>query len=352
MTLEDYRARQAEPFELTKRAGTLTAAGNSEGARKAWESRKKGAGSKPASSTPPAPPPPADDRGPTGVEHMLGNVHVDYSPAMFDQVIEARQRRMAVDVANGEGLITQALDWEKSGKPAPIGYSKKYEEILGVYRGDPAAMKHMADRKRSDQEDKDDGAFPVSKDPDRIATMTKAVAMLDDEPKMKAIVDRFGRIPIVVVSDLGHGIAGRYRGNFMQVLGRTAHNTPMAVVRNGKFTGQTKLVDPTLTGVIRHEYGHHVQTMLSTPAKEAWRTARSEWLHGSAEAVKYGHADAASKRKAYKQTGISEYAYQNDHEAFAETFTRVAHPGFKYSDVSPGEKPVIDVMLKILKGEL
>ena len=112
-------------------------------------------------------------------------------------------------------------------------------------------------------------------------------------------------------------------------------------------------VDTSVTGVLRHETGHHIDAAASVvnhPAVTRFDAAFREWGSTGGKATTMEEYEQA---KAKGADGLSLYGRTMRSEAFAETFAKVTHPDYDYDAEPPGPvKDMADAVLDILDPEM
>lgn len=226
-------------------------------------------------------------------------------------------------------------------------------DLRAVGEGDPAATARMAEALAKANN------YGPSTNPAQRAKVRQVVDSLADNPVMAAAVKRFGSVEIAVVHD--PGAAAEYVRNYMVVSDTAGHplgpNDPLGVA--GPLHHNAFTFDNSLTGAIRHEYGHHVQSMLSTADAVEWGAAIRTWggvagMDGMKAVARLQHKTTPAgywELTEDQSAGMSLYARTNAREAFAETFNAVTHPDFDIANVPAAGRPLVDAMLKILKGK-
>lgn len=232
--------------------------------------------------------------------------------------------------------------------------------MVGLYDGDQKALARLAEAKTNAI------AAPFSNDPTTASHIDATIESLRSNKRYREAVTRFGPIPVVpvksdqrwaglyvtdalAISDLPFtgGWTDATRPESMQAAWHTAP-TPLP-------TGPAFNVDVTMNGVMRHEYGHHVESLLTPAQLKAWRNAHSAWSYGDIGLGQVDEEWAAYKRRPqsnpHPEGGLSTYARVNEGEAFAETFNLVTHPDFDRSKVRPFVLPMVDVMNSIIDGK-
>lgn len=251
------------------------------------------------------------------------------------------------DPSNVVGDIKTALaDAKEEAKTGSVLMGPRERQLVGLWNGDPKALGKLAESKAYEI------AAPISNDPATIKTIDDSLANLRSNPRYMAAVARYGAIPIIpvksdqawdgvyvtdaiAVSDL------KFTGGFAEPFAVTS-STPHpldAVPWN---------IDPSMNGVMRHEYGHHVESLLTSEQRHKWLNAHGTWGQGSLGAGQVGEEwrayTAHPKSNPHPEEGLSAYGRTNEAEAFAETFSLVTHPGYKRSKVHYSVLPMVDAM--------
>lgn len=139
---------------------------------------------------------------------------------------------------------------------------------------------------------------------------------------------------------LGGGAIGSYSGNSKRIRLAIGGKSLSGKLRMGEFN-----LDPTVTGTLRHEFGHFVhyeKIGLHSGTSEPLTDAALEWrsLWKTRMAGKFGG------QKGIELT-ISEYASTNERELFAESFSAFTHPDYTFVKGRSGLPPDIhDFMVK------
>lgn len=285
----------------------------------------------------------------------MGTVHAGMTPELLDTVVRTTvKQRMAKDLANEVGTVYQEV-WREAHGMKPI--DRHGAMVLGVYHDNPKAIAKMAKAFAEQAALAGSGGNtpfePAT--PETVANVAAAMHELDANPVFQSVVDRYGKVQVAAVKNIYGLASGRYMSNWIAIAEIAAipvhHWTGseyVEMVGNSapvKFDGLQ--VDSSLTGTIRHEYGHHVQSLLTTADDDIWRAGQNAWGKGQL-------GTTAMENEAISDNpdsgGISVYARTNGNEAFAETFAAVTHPDFNIANVPPAGRPLVDAMLKILKA--
>jgi len=198
------------------------------------------------------------------------------------------------------------------------------------------------------------GAISLSRNPpspEGREAIDRILDVVEANPKIRAAEDRYGTVPIVGVDTLPYGALGVYMTDVIAVNPSAADGfepNPLRLAEN---------VDLSLNGTLRHEYGHHVHSMLSKVDRERWSEAVRAWGGnlGTPEAV---NAEADRIRSAgnpdpYEYTkGLSFYGRTNELEAFGETFALVTHPDYDPAKVDPRIKAMTGLMEEFVRPSL
>lgn len=253
-------------------------------------------------------------------------------PLVIEAVSSAVQRRVQRDVAENFGPMADALWRRKRGYDADA-------HLLAIADGDPEALASLA-RFKLDPE-----RYVATQDTALLASVDEALKGHRNNESFRNAVERFGEVPVVVAESIGGLASGRYLTDAILLSEMAGGAVSAPLNRNGLTVGGG------LQGIIAHEYGHHVQSMMPEADDAKWAAVHSEWagrLGGPADVDRVVDAGELPSG-GWPAHGVSVYARTNGREAFAEVFAMVTHPDFKRDSVDPEALPMVDVMLEILK---
>jgi hypothetical protein len=256
----------------------------------------------------------------------------------FD-TIDKRMTRQAIDTIFGPRLLAgnvhdrrfAQFNQKREQDPGYKGEDDFEKDLAALQDGNNRRLNHWA-KKMVEQ---DAAGVEYETDPEKLAFIDQALADTADNAAMKAAVDLYGEIPVLAVKD--GTLGGSYRYSHIQISGSFAKSRAEA---EGLTVGGY-LVDRSLAGTVRHEYGHHVEKqMKATPAGvaayEGFRETYRVW-----------------KSSAPKGEGLSDYARKTAGEGWAETFAFVTHSSFDYDRISSGPmKDMVDVVLDTLDPDM
>jgi len=241
------------------------------------------------------------------------------------------RKRIDVDIANDVGYAPSS-QWKRTHG----GKMNKTEKLIdGILHHDPKAEAGMAAQLLA----QDAGRYTASTDQEFIDGVEAAAAHLDANPTIKRMAERYGPVQIATVES-ADGASARYASNYIVVAEIASGNLQAPPTTKALST------DYSLSGTLRHEYGHHVHSLLTTELDNAWHDAHKAWGKGG---LGVDAMEAVAMEANGDAGGISVYARTNYKEAFAETFALVSHPDFDYNAVPAEARPLVDTMLRIIK---
>jgi hypothetical protein len=255
---------------------------------------------------------------------------LDHTDQIIDGMLESMRAWQQVQIDNEVGSAYQAA-W-KAERGMKMSDHERY--AYGIYTGDPDATAEW----RSAMENTLAENTPASDD--TVAGVEAAVAYEADNPRFTAMLDRYGEVPVVPVERLSGMASARYGPNMIRISEVASTTTSGPAQTDTTFT-----VDPSMSGTLRHEYGHHVESRLTNEQVEAFSAARRAWGAGldqrSMERVYMDEGPGAGE-------GLSLYARMNHQEAFAEAFGLVTHRDFDPDADYGRAQPVIDFMKELV----
>jgi len=244
----------------------------------------------------------------------------------------ALKRRIERDLKEEHGPMYVAV-W-KQGRKAALDDDER--RLLALKDGDPEAIAALVQHKV------DPSRFKPSTDEGLLSAVDEALVSLDQNKPFKDAVAKFGAVPVVVAESIGGGASGRDLTDAVVL-------SEMAGTKMSAPIGEL-VTDGSLPGTIRHEYGHHIESIAPSELVAPFYKAHAEWpgrLGGPADVDRVVDAGAVDGK--FPTHGVSVYARTNGKEAFAEVFALVTHPDFDRSRVSSEALPMVDAMLEILK---
>lgn len=239
----------------------------------------------------------------------------------------ALARRIERDIAAETGPVWEAT-WRRTHKmPADT-------EMLALADGDRDAIARLTKFKTE--------RFTSSDDKEIVTAVSDALDVLQSNKPFAKAVERYGAIPVVVAKSLGNLASGRYLTDMIAL-------SEMLSARSGKPIGELN-IDDGVDGTIRHEYGHHVESLASDELVTKFVRAYSQWdgRLDSPDAVDRV-IDEGQVNGRWPTYGLSVYGRTNQKEAFAEVFTLVTHPEFDRAAIDPQISEMVDVMMEIIQ---
>ena len=277
--------------------------------------------------TPPTPPTPMLEPGQVQVRSIED----------FGAALDVPVRRRADQDIEAEFGIMHSVQWK-------LSHGYKVEDLnpaselvaYNLYNGDPAAYRTLAGQKLHDRE--------FSSDPETLVNIDTTLKNLQGNARYQTAVSKYGAVPVVGVTEWQGMAGGVYLTDAIAItdLGASA-NTVGA--KDTDFN-----IDPSLNGTLRHEYGHHVHSLLSDEDDNRWGDALTQWggLLGGPAAMDKFLDDNYVDHPELLSHGLSLYGRTNYKEAFAETFNLVTRPDFDRSTVDPRILPMVDLMLEFI----
>jgi hypothetical protein len=275
--------------------------------------------------------------------------HKEFDEAVLDGAVAVAQQKAERDIKDDTGPMAAAV-WRVE-HPQSSGYkptSRKAQDredryLVGLRNGDPKAVAEFKSRMAKQWEE-----YPPSKDEALHAAIEAGAKQVNEEPAMRAAIERFGAVPIVGVERLG-GLAGGRSLNGAIAISEVQSTRLSAPLGTSRYN-----IDDSMTGTIRHEYGHHVQSMLTDKEDRVWAEAHQRWggTLGGPAAVDRELEGVIHEGREVDGRGVSLYGRTNSNEAFAETFCLVTHPDFDDSKVDPLGRPLVDAVRQILSGKV
>lgn len=179
-------------------------------------------------------------------------------------------------------------------------------------------------------------------DPEKLKEYDDAIAMAEANPKIAAAQRVYGEIPIVPFEDLPNNTIGIYQEDTIAITTDKGPNTNLDMNH-----------DVSVYGTLRHEYGHHVQSMLSDADLKRWQDAYDAWGGGLTpdevnevvKEIREGRIPDDFAR------GLTLYGRTYEKEGFGEVFALVTDPDYNPDDVDPRIKPMVDLMEEFIARE-
>lgn len=254
----------------------------------------------------------------------------------------------------GIGDIEQALaDAKEEAKTGSVLMGPREKQLVGLWNGDPKALAKLAESKAYSI------GQPISHDPGVIKVIDDTIVELRSNRRYQDAVAKYGAIPVIAVNS-DSGWSGIYVTDTIAVSDLFSTGGFATLPDEMKTTPKpleavSWNIDPSMNGILRHEYGHHVESLLTPDQRHQWLKAHGQWGYGSLGAGQAREEWGAYKRRPqsnpHPEGGLSAYARSNEAEAFAETFNLITHPDFDRSKVHHSVAPMVDAMESFIPSE-